>query len=483
MIIGILSILVHILNIITILYMVFKEKRSANSIIAWIFILTLLPYIGFIIFILVGRKVNTSNIFIMKKSEMKFFERYINELKNTNTLINDLKDSNNYEIIKAVECMEYAPYRENNEVQLFFDGKELFNEILDSLKKAEKSINIQFYIFKNDEIGSEILNILKEKAKSGVEVRLLYDSIGSRSLTKRKLKDVIDVGVKVGEFFPALLRLININMNFRNHRKIIVIDDKIGFVGGFNVGDEYLGKDPKFGYWRDTHIKFEGDTVKDLNLRFLADWRYATKEDINLTSNLKNINNHIPGSTYSKCGMQILSSGPNPYNRYEIKWSYLEMIQKAKNYIYIQSPYLILDDSISDSLKLASISGVDVKIMIPGKGDHPFIYWANLAYAGDLLNYGIKIYHYDKNAFIHSKTVVIDDKVCSIGTANMDTRSFQLNFEVNALIYSEEIAKKQYKQFEKDILLSQRLTVEDYLNRSTSVKFKEGFSKLFSSVL
>ncbi len=484
MIIGILSILVHILNIITILYMVFKEKRSANSIIAWIFILTLLPYIGFIIFILVGRKVNTSNIFIMKKSEMKFFERYINELKNTNTLINDLKDSNNYEIIKAVECMEYAPYRENNEVQLFFDGKELFNEILDSLKKAEKSINIQFYIFKNDEIGSEILNILKEKAKSGVEVRLLYDSIGSRSLTKRKLKDVIDAGVKVGEFFPALLRLININMNFRNHRKIIVIDDKIGFVGGFNVGDEYLGKDPKFGYWRDTHIKFEGEAVKDLNLRFLADWRYATKEDVNLTSNLKNINlNHIPGSTYSKCGMQIVSSGPNPYNRYEIKWSYLEMIQKAKNYIYIQSPYLILDDSISDSLKLASISGVDVKIMIPGKGDHPFIYWANLAYAGDLLNFGIKIYHYDKNAFIHSKTVVIDDKVCSIGTANMDTRSFQLNFEVNALIYSEEIAKKQYKQFEKDILLSKKLTIEEYLNRSTSVKFKEGFSKLFSSVL
>ena len=249
MIIGILSILVHILNIITILYMVFKEKRSTNSIIAWTLILTLLPYIGFIIFILVGRKVNTSNIFIMKKSEMKFFEKYINELKNTNIPSNDLKNSNNYEIIKAVECMEYAPYRENNEVQLFFDGKELFNEILDSLKKAEKSINIQFYIFKNDEIGSQILDILKEKAKAGVEVRLLYDSIGSRSLTKRKLKDVIDAGVKVGEFFPALLKLVNLNMNFRNHRKIVVIDDKVGFVGGFNVGDEYLGKDPKFGYW------------------------------------------------------------------------------------------------------------------------------------------------------------------------------------------------------------------------------------------
>ena len=159
------------------------------------------------------------------------------------------------------------------------------------------------------------------------------------------------------------------------------------------------------------------------------------------------------------------------------------MIQQSKDYIYIQSPYLILDDSIGDSLKLASISGVDVKIMIPGKGDHPFVYWANLVYAGELLNFGIEIYHYDKDAFLHSKAVVMDDKICSIGTANMDTRSCELNFEVNALIYSEEIAKKQREQFEKDMLLCKKLTLEEYSNRSTGVKFKEGFSKLFSDFL
>lgn len=482
---SIFSTLIHILNLLTILYMIFKENRSPKSIISWTLVLIILPYIGFILFIMLGRKVNTKDIFIMKQSELNIFEKYIKKLKNNQKLNKDLKTPKHLDMIKAIESMEYSPYRDDVEVKAFFDGKKLFEDILESLKKAEKSINIEFYIVKNDDLGSKVLDILKEKAKAGVEVRLLYDSIGSRTLNRKKLKSVIDAGVKVGEFFPALLRLININMNFRNHRKIIIIDNKIAFVGGFNVGDEYLGKNPKFGYWRDTHIKFMGDSVRDLNLRFWADWRYATKEDVDLSYLIDYSNEETPSSIegYSKSGMQIVSSGPNPNNLYEIKLSYLEMIQRAKKYIYIQSPYLILDASIADSLKLASLSGVDVKIMIPGKGDHPFVYWANLIYAGDLLNFGVKIYHYDKNAFLHSKTVVIDDEVCSIGTANMDTRSFELNFEVISILYSKELAKIQRKEFEKDMLISKQLTKQEYLNRSTSVKIKESFSKLFSALL
>ena len=184
----------------------------------------------------------------------------------------------------------------------------------------------------------KILNILEEKAKAGVEVRLLYDSVGSRLLNKDVLKSLRDVGGKTGEFFPSWLKFININMNFRNHRKIVVIDDKIGFVGGFNVGDEYLGKDKKFGYWRDTHIKFKGSAVKDLNLRFLADWRYATKEDVDLTQVLE-VSDESIGEPNT--GMQIVSSGPNLSERYEIKLAYLKMIQKAKSYLYIQSNILL----------------------------------------------------------------------------------------------------------------------------------------------
>ena len=474
------TVLIHVVNLLTMAFMIFKEKRSTNSIIAWILILYLAPYVGFIVFILIGRKMNNANMFGFKNAELNTFKSYVNKNEEKNKYNKESLYEKNKDMILALEAMDYSPYRNDNNVSMYSDGKLFFNELLESLKKAKKSINIEFYIFKNDDIGTKILNVLEEKAKEGVEVRLLYDSVGSRLLNRNVLNKLINEGGKVGEFFPSWLKFININMNFRNHRKIVVIDNNVGFVGGFNVGDEYLGKDSKFGYWRDTHIKFTGSAVNDLNLRFLADWRYATKEEVSLEEIFEA---NEENSNSNNVGMQIVSSGPNLSDKYEIKMAYLKMIQKAKKYLYIQSPYLIIDNSISDSLKLAAASGVDVKIMIPGKGDHPFVYWANLVYAGDLIKEGIRVFHYDKNAFLHAKTVVIDDEVCSIGTANMDTRSFELNFEVSSFIYSEKIAKEQKYEFENDMKRCEELTLEKYQNRSRIVKIKESLSRLFSDVL
>lgn len=480
MMFKVFTVLIHVVNLLTMAFMIFKEKRSTNSIIAWILILYLAPYVGFILFILIGRKMNNANMFGFKNAELNTFKSYVNKNEEKNKYNKESLYEKNKDMILALEAMDYSPYRNDNNVSMYSDGKLFFNELLESLKKAKKSINIEFYIFKNDDIGTKILNVLEEKAKEGVEVRLLYDSVGSRSLNRNVLNKLINEGGKVGEFFPSWLKFININMNFRNHRKIVVIDNNVGFVGGFNVGDEYLGKDSKFGYWRDTHIKFTGSAVNDLNLRFLADWRYATKEEVSLEEIFEA---NEENSNSNNVGMQIVSSGPNLSDKYEIKMAYLKMIQKAKKYLYIQSPYLIIDNSISDSLKLAAASGVDVKIMIPGKGDHPFVYWANLVYAGDLIKEGIRVFHYDKNAFLHAKTVVIDDEVCSIGTANMDTRSFELNFEVSSFIYSEKIAKEQKYEFENDMKRCEELTLEKYQNRSRIVKIKESLSRLFSDVL
>lgn len=480
MMFKVFTVLIHVVNLLTMAFMIFKEKRSTNSIIAWILILYLAPYVGFIVFILIGRKMNNANMFGFKNAELNTFKSYLNKNEEKNKYNKESLYEKNKDMILALEAMDYSPYRNDNNVSMYSDGKLFFNELLESLKKAKKSINIEFYIFKNDDIGTKILNVLEEKAKEGVEVRLLYDSVGSRSLNRNVLNKLINEGGKVGEFFPSWLKFININMNFRNHRKIVVIDNNVGFVGGFNVGDEYLGKDSKFGYWRDTHIKFTGSAVNDLNLRFLADWRYATKEEVSLEEIFET---NEENSNSNNVGMQIVSSGPNLSDKYEIKMAYLKMIQKAKKYLYIQSPYLIIDNSISDSLKLAAASGVDVKIMIPGKGDHPFVYWANLVYAGDLIKEGIRVFHYDKNAFLHAKTVVIDDEVCSIGTANMDTRSFELNFEVSSFIYSEKIAKEQKYEFENDMKMCEELTLEKYQNRSRIVKIKESLSRLFSDVL
>ena len=480
MMFKVFTVLIHVVNLLTMAFMIFKEKRSTNSIIAWILILYLAPYVGFIVFIIIGRKMNNANMFGFKNAELNTFKSYLNKNEEKNKYNKESLYEKNKDMILALEAMDYSPYRNDNNVSMYSDGKIFFNELLESLKKAKKSINIEFYIFKNDDIGTKILNVLEEKAKEGVEVRLLYDSVGSRSLNRNVLNKLINEGGKVGEFFPSWLKFININMNFRNHRKIVVIDNNVGFVGGFNVGDEYLGKDSKFGYWRDTHIKFTGSAVNDLNLRFLADWRYATKEEVSLEEIFEA---NEENSNSNNVGMQIVSSGPNLSDKYEIKMAYLKMIQKAKKYLYIQSPYLIIDNSISDSLKLAAASGVDVKIMIPGKGDHPFVYWANLVYAGDLIKEGIRVFHYDKNAFLHAKTVVIDDEVCSIGTANMDTRSFELNFEVSSFIYSEKIAKEQKYEFENDMKRCEELTLEKYQNRSRIVKIKESLSRLFSDVL
>lgn len=480
MMFKVFTVLIHVVNLLTMAFMIFKEKRSTNSIIAWILILYLAPYVGFIVFILIGRKMNNANMFGFKNAELNTFKSYVNKNEEKNKYNKESLYEKNKDMILALEAMDYSPYRNDNNVSMYSDGKLFFNELLESLKKAKKSINIEFYIFKNDDIGTKILNVLEEKAKEGVEVRLLYDSVGSRSLNRNVLNKLINEGGRVGEFFPSWLKFININMNFRNHRKIVVIDNNVGFVGGFNVGDEYLGKDSKFGYWRDTHIKFTGSAVNDLNLRFLADWRYATKEEVSLEEIFEA---NEENSNSNDVGMQIVSSGPNLSDKYEIKMAYLKMIQKAKKYLYIQSPYLIIDNSISDSLKLAAASGVDVKIMIPGKGDHPFVYWANLVYAGDLIKEGIRVFHYDKNAFLHAKTVVIDDEVCSIGTANMDTRSFELNFEVSSFIYSEKIAKEQKYEFENDMKRCEELTLEKYQNRSRIVKIKESLSRLFSDVL
>ncbi len=475
--------LVYICNIITILYMIFKEKRNSTSVICWTLILSGAPAIGLFAYILVGRKISQSKMYGVSEANAKVYQDFKEKMQEDTARHTNEISKENLDMIQCLENMSYSPYREGNDIKFFDDGKIMFNQLKEDLRKAKKYINFQFYILKLDGIGKELLDIMTEKLKEGVEVRILYDALGGRTIKRHDFDEFKKLGGKVGEFFPTKILPINININHRNHRKIVVIDGNLGYVGGFNVGDEYLGLDKKFGYWRDTHIRIEGNAVKDLNLRFKSDWEYATKEGKFIHEPFTRLLSEATEKNCGNTGVQIMSSGPNERNLFEIKMGYLKMIQRAKDYIYIQSPYLILDYSILDAIKLAALSGVDVRIMIPGKGDHPFVYWANLAYAGEIVRYGVKIYHYDANAFIHSKTVVIDDKICAIGTANMDTRSFELNFEVCAFMYGEEIAKTQREAFERDMKKSTEMSQQEYDNRSQMVKIKEGFSRLFSLVL
>ena len=470
---------VYLINFILVIDLIFRGKRNIDNTLTWIVILVLVPPLGFILYAMFGRSIAKNNMFSVKEKEdrvikNKILESYVEIESNLDPYLDENKD-----IIYTLANSNNAHFTADNDVDIYPESNMFFNSLLEELKKAEEYINIQFYIFKDDRIGKEIIEILKEKAQSGVEVRLLYDAVGGRNLSKKAVKEMKEAGVQVANFFPSFLNIINFNINFRNHRKIVVIDGKVGFVGGFNIGDEYLGRDPKFGEWRDTHIKLTGSCVIDLSMRFLLDWRYTTKENLDLAKYFTKKRKKSTGNV----GIQIVSSGPDITELDEIKYGYMKMIQKARDYVYIQSPYLILDKTLMETLKVACLSGVDVRIMIPSKPDHPFVYWASYSYAGELLDYGAKIYTYGEDAFLHAKTIVYDDSVASIGTANMDIRSFELNFEVNAFIYSEEKAREQRMIFERDIKNSREITKEIYESRSTYIKIKESISRLLSPVL
>lgn len=256
----------------------------------------------------------------------------------------------------------------------------------------------------------------------------------------------------------------------------MIIDGQIGFIGGFNVGNEYLGLKKSIGYWRDTHLLVRGSAVHEMQIRFLLDWKISSAEE--LTYSLK----YFPQPAVTgQTGIQIVSCGPEAPQE-EIKQGYLKMINSAKKNIYIQTPYFIPDESIQEALKIAVLSGVDVRIMMPNKPDHPFVYWASYSFIGDLVKIGVKAYLYEKG-FLHAKTIVVDDIISSVGTANFDIRSFKLNFEVNAFLYDREIAQKLQQAFEQDMLDCTLLTFEKYRKRSVLIQFKESVSRLFSPLL
>lgn len=480
--IGVTSI--FLINFLVILNLIFREKRNIDTTVAWILILSTLPAVGFVMYFAFGRGIRKDNMFKIKEKEDKMIKSNILDTQVKLQRISDFEPDllAHRDMIYALANSNNANYTTNNSVSIYEESSDFFESLLKELKNAKKYINIQFYIFKDDDIGNKIIDILLQKVHEGVEVRLLYDAVGSRLFSDKSILKLKRGGVKVGCFFPSFLKIVNFNLNYRNHRKIVVVDGNIGFVGGNNVGDEYLGKDPKFGMWRDTHLKLSGDCVNDLNVRFILDWRYTTKEDLDFDKYFNN-NNIKNTRQRGNIGVQIVSSGPDITELEEIKYGYIKMIQKSNKYIYIQSPYFILDKTLIETLKIACLSGVDVRIMIPSKPDHPFVYWASSSYAGELLKFGAKVYTYDKNAFLHAKTVVMDDSICSIGTANMDIRSFELNFEVNAFIYSSIIAKQQKYIFEEDIKRCTEITYQMYSNRSQLVRFKESISRLLSPVL
>ncbi|MEH7355365.1 cardiolipin synthase [Neobacillus drentensis] len=473
------SIIIFVINFLLAAVVVFIERRDIGSTWAWLMILFFIPIVGFIVYLFLGRQLKQKNFYNLSSEERSYLlsavDEQIHQLQDNRFFHNDLLSKHSDLLLMNVKSSN-ALLTLDNKIEIFTDGHEKFCSLFEDIRKAKEEIHLQYYIIQRDSLADKLRDELTKKAKEGVKVRLLYDEIGSRRISPAFFKEMITYGGEVEAFFPSFLKLVNFRINNRNHRKLCIIDRKIAYIGGFNIGNEYLGLDKKFGYWRDTHLKVQGEAVSQIQGRFLLDWNYAAKNKMSFEPYSYQVGKHD-----GKSPVQIIGSGPNTVTEH-IKNMYIKLIMSAKRTLYIQSPYFVPDASFMDACKIALLSGVDVRIMIPSKGDSAVVYWATWAYAGELLDYGAKIYLYEKG-FIHAKTIVVDEEVASVGTANIDTRSFRLNFEVNAVIYDEKVAKNLYDLFLQDCQDSSELTMDRYKERSLGIKLKEAITRLLSPIL
>lgn len=471
--------LMFIINIITALIIIFREKRDVSSTWGWLVVLIGLPGIGLFFYMFIGKKLSQDNIFDLQKEQTLGLKRIEQQEKSELTeQLENINDTVEKELAHLFLQIDSAVYSKNNHLEMMINGEQLFETILNDIQQAKHHIHLQYYIFNNDNLGNRIMSALYEKAKQGIQVSVLYDALGSRTLRPSFFKKLIAYGGMAVPFFGSPIPFVNLRMNYRNHRKIIVIDGKIGYTGGFNIGDEYIGKS-KFGEWRDTHLRLKGDIVHALQTRFLIDWNAA----VNNTHKKRYVPEYFPkcAQTVGNCAMQLVSSGPES-DIDQIKLGFLKMISSAKQSIYLQTPYFIPDQSLMDALEIALSSGVEVNIMIPCQPDHAVVYRATEYYAKWATKLGANIYIYNEG-FLHCKTLVIDEKIATVGTANFDIRSFSLNFEVNVFVYNTDVAKQLVKQFKQDTLVSLDGDLNYFAKQSLWKKIKQELSRLFSPIL
>ena len=460
---------VWIANLFFAIVIIMVEKKNPLYTIFWIFLLYLLPYIGFFIYLFFGltfkKKRVANKIYKIKK---------LKSIKNVHG--SDKEELRRWKgLITYLEMSTDNYITSNNDIQVYFAGEEFFSDLKKEIANAKKFINMEYFIFQFDSIGKEIADLLIKKAKEGVEVNLIIDGV---NLANYKLKSYFkNTGVHLYLFFRTYIPIFNIRINYRDHRKVTIIDNRVAFIGGMNIGDEYLGKG-KIGYWRDTSVKIYGDIVSTFEKEFYFSMSIVKNKFLKdeKTSNEISLKYEEEDNVY----MQVISSGPN-YEFPAIRDNYIKLIQEARKSVFIQTPYFVPDDLL-DTLKSAVLSGIDVKIMIPNKADHPFIYWINQYYVAELLRLGANIYRYE-NGFIHSKTILVDEEVVSVGTCNFDYRSFYLNFEINLNIYNKDVANSFKTQYYKDIAISKKLTFADFKKRSIFTKVKESVFRLLSPIM
>lgn len=467
-----------LLALVTIGFIV-HDKREPVKALAWITVIALVPFGGMILYVVFGRNHRKEKMF--NRKEIKDLEQLevlcqqqLKQFSNPALLLRrDIIE--NRDIITLLLNNNKALLTLKNRVKILNNGKQTFPEITEALKNAKSSIHLEYYIFENDRVGKKIARILMDKARSGVEVRFIYDDVGSWGLSPKFIYKMKKAGVEVRCFMPVVFPWLTSKVNYRNHRKIIVVDGAIAFTGGINIAERYL-RGTRLGPWRDTHLKIEGEAVSMLQAVFVTDWFFVSKKQV--PTNLK----YFPENKVDQeTPLQIASSGPDS-DWASIMQAFFAAITKAQKHIYISSPYFLPNQAILTALKVASLSGIDVKIMIPSHSDSKIVYWATRSYISELIEAGIKVYLF-RRGFNHSKLIMIDGVFSSVGTANMDIRSFEDNFEVSAIIYDRKITQELEQSFIRDLNRSIEVKSEWWDKRPNLQGIYESLARLLSPLL
>ncbi|GAB7021603.1 cardiolipin synthase [Salidesulfovibrio brasiliensis] len=449
-----------------------RDTRTSQGAIAWALFLVTTPLVGVPLYWVFGRSKFNGYVEAMRvaREEYDRISDGRNQLPTPATPF-EREDADHARCV--FEHLAGLPFLPDNDLELLVDGQITFGAIFDAIRQAESYVLIQFFIVHDDRLGNRLKNLLIEKASQGLTIRFLYDEVGCRKTPSSYWKSLREAGVHVYPFLSTRGRGNRFQLNFRNHRKIVIVDGHTSFVGGHNVGDEYVGQDRRFGHWRDTHIRCSGPAVLGVELNYAKDWYWATGTVLDMTW-------VIPGPR-GTAGALALGTGPaDPVESCSLM--FVRAINAARERIWIASPYFVPDSSVIKALQLAALRGVDVRILIPQKPDHKVVWLAGFAALKDLHMDNIRVYRY-RRGFLHQKVFLCDDFLCGVGTANLDNRSFRLNFEITMLVEDKGFCGQIREMFEKDFTDCIETGPDEYDRTSTPFKVLVKIARLLSPIL
>lgn len=465
-----LLMVLYALTILGTVAVIVSENRNPVKSLAWVMVLLLVPLFGLIIYLFFGRSLKNKRM--VSRRNKRRLKKYEAVRRVDMGRLNLSRES--VQQIRLAHSLTGAIYYPGNKVEIFTSGRDKFESLLRDIGEAERYIHLQYYIFEDDQIGCRVKEVLMRKAREGVKVRVIYDHIGSIHVKKRFFAEMSEAGIMVYPFFRVTFPHFATRINWRNHRKLCVIDGKVGYVGGMNVADRYI-KGVSYGVWRDTHIRLVGPAVGALQYSFAYDWNFMGHPVLE-----ENVESYDCDDN-AQAGMQLVTSGPMS------QWSnvafvFLKAIANAKRLIYIQTPYFLPTDGLLKALQSAALSNVDVRIMIPSRSDSVMLRRASFSYIQECLQAGIKIYLYEAG-MLHCKTVIVDDEFATVGSTNFDFRSFEHNFESNMFIYSTEVNAHLREIFFEDIKECTRVKLAQWRRRPAMEKAKESLVRLLSPIL